>query len=104
MLVRPHISGSRSSAICVPSTVMPSTITRMASLSASRASSSSQTTLLSSSPRSGAAPKRAMLSHTVAVAEADAVALVVSIMSTSLVPSLWMFILRDPVPRRDVLS
>ena len=99
MLTRPHISGSRSSAIWVPSTVTPSTMTRMASDSASMVSSSSQTSRLSSSPRSGLAPKRAMVSQTAAVADAAGVALVVSIMTIS-----FLFILRGGLPRRDVLS
>ena len=69
MFTKPHSSASRSSASWVPSTVTPATMTRMASASASVASSWSQMSRLSSSPRSGLPPKRARFSQTAAVGD-----------------------------------
>ena len=69
MLTNPHSRCSRSSAIWNPSGATPSARMRNASASASVASSASQTSRVSISPRSGAAPNRAAFSQTVAVTD-----------------------------------
>ena len=69
MWTKPHSRLSRSSASWKPSGATPSATMRNASLTAAVASSSSQTSRGSNSPRSGVAPKSCACSQIAAVAD-----------------------------------